>query len=115
MGLLIPQRASPQMADKGTLTNLLEGTGEIKYPGWTKISETHTMDKTLTEDNIPGGSPGINLENPPSKAGFMDSGEGQPLFVENSIEESLMLNSSSASISKKTESQKVNYFAEWQK
>lgn len=26
-----------------------------------------------------------------------------------------MLNSSSASISKKTESQKVNYFAEWQK
>lgn len=56
--------------------------GEIKYLGWTKISETHTMDKTLTKDNTPDGSLGINLENPPFKeAGLMDSGGGQPLFT----------------------------------
>lgn len=36
--LLTPQRAPPQVADWRMLIGLPKGTGEIKYPEWTKTN-----------------------------------------------------------------------------
>lgn len=40
MELLVPHRAPPQ-ADCRMPANLLEDTGEIKYPGWIKTSNNN--------------------------------------------------------------------------
>lgn len=47
VGLLIPHRAAPQVGDRGTLAGLPEGTGEIKYPGWTKIQRTEQWKQNI--------------------------------------------------------------------
>lgn len=45
----------------------------------------------------------------------MDSGGGQPLLMENSSKENLMLNIRSATTNKQEEPHKADYYTEWQK
>lgn len=75
MKLLVPHRAPPLVRHWGMFVGLPEGTGEIKYSGWTKISKKIAMEKIITKSTTPGGSPGPSLVNPPSmEVDPMDSG-----------------------------------------
>lgn len=80
------------------------------------------MEKTYKDETTPGGSLGLNLENPPSKeAGLMDSGGGQPLLVGNVMTNPITtIDAPSTQATqdrtpKQMELHKLNYYIKWQK
>jgi len=79
--LLVPHRAPPQVADWGMLAGIPEGTGKIKYPGWTKTNK-NKMKQWTKRTEIPQVAASVTLENPlSSEAGPADSREGQLLLA----------------------------------